>query len=189
MCIKKSHSLFSLEQCGMKAGAGSARPSLASHLKFSGDRITIVADTDSKVVPGVWDPPDISGSCPWRREPPMGAWGWGSPSSAATGIHPTSAQSKTAQGIYNFSSWLLSSFFIIWILDVFLTAFTCWVTIHPHAWELLLTESPSRLEQPSFKNKSCQGSGLFFPLFFFSLHITNCFSQCVFALLHGAGVL
>lgn len=111
MCIKKSHSLFSLEQCAMKAGAGGARLSLASHLKFSGDRITIGADTDPRVVPGVWDPPDISGSCPWRREPPMGAWGWGSPSSAATGIHPTSAQSKTARGIYNFSSWFLSLFF------------------------------------------------------------------------------
>lgn len=80
-----------------------ARLSLASHLKFSGDGIpwpvVFGADTDPKVflelgIPSVALP--LEGGTPWVLGMGMG-FPW----------HPTSAQSKTAGGIYSFSSWFL----------------------------------------------------------------------------------
>lgn len=107
-------------------------------------------------------------------------------SSAASGIQPAH-KAKLLEVFIAFPPGFF--FFIISILDMFFDSFY----LLSHHLSSCTGATPdvlnplSRLEQPSFKNKSCQRSGLFSPLYF--LHTTNCFSHCVFALLHEGGVL
>lgn len=118
MCIKKSRSCPVRSNVQWRLGQDApwgARLSLALYLKFSGDgipwHVVFGAHTDPRVVPGVRDPAGIGGSCLWRRELPASARdGNGVPLLALQSIicslrHPTSAQSKTARGVYSFSSW------------------------------------------------------------------------------------